>query len=65
MKRVVDYHGWLDFEDNILRHIWGSRGQTSMCFPYGSKAEEKQGTGILLRLKLIKFEELKLDKKNG
>jgi len=63
MKRVVDYHGWLDFEDNILRHIWGSRGQTSMCFPYGPKVEEKKGSGILLRLKLIRFKEFKFEDK--
>ena len=59
MKRAVDYHGWLDFENNVLRHVWGSRGQTAMCFPYGSKTEEEKGSGILLRLKLISFEEFK------
>ncbi len=55
------YFAWWDNETESFMYVWPSKGLVSMCFPYGSKAQEDLGKGVLLG---VTIEKLKIAKKS-
>ena len=53
------YWAWWDNAMGLFvpGFIWPSKGQVSMCFPYGPEIEEEKGRGKLLR---VMIEEIKI-----
>jgi len=47
------YYGWMATGKKKPTMIWPSSALFSMCFPYGYKAEEKEGHGYRVRLKIL------------
>lgn len=46
------YWGWLETGADAPTMVWPSQHQLEMCFPYGSAAAVKSGSGRIVRLKI-------------
>jgi hypothetical protein len=44
------YYGWWSNENECFSMIFPSKGQSEICFTYGSKAEEERGRGHQLNV---------------
>lgn len=47
---VSTYHAWWGNEEERFSMVFPHRQAVEICFPYGSKAEEKLGRGHLLNV---------------
>jgi len=53
------YWAWKDFKEKKYRHIFPTKNQVEMCFPYGSKIKEEKGEGKLVNLLIEEVKEIK------
>jgi hypothetical protein len=46
------YYGWYDAHHQRLSMVFHARSLVAMCFPYGPRAEEERGRGLVVALRV-------------